>query len=220
MYTREFVQVKGYKVTKTKNQAVILSRQDFFWTSPQLVAVCGPNGSGKSTLLKIICGLESAGGNIRINNREPGDKPIRSQIAYCPSNPVLFSDLTILAQCEFIATLYACDGLDDGWWQLSELLGFSNDLLHRRPYHFSSGEKQKASILVSFARPYSIAVLDEPLRSLDKDSACHLVDWIRNQGLKYNVLTIIATHDDQILDCADVIHRLQKAETPYPTSGS
>lgn len=208
MYTREFIQVKGYNITKTINQSIILSRQDFFWTSPQLVAIAGPNGSGKSTLLKIVCGLETAGGDIEINNRKPGDRSIRSQVAYCPPNPVLFSDLTILAQCEYIASLHAWDGLGEEWWELAELLGFSNGLLHRRPYYFSSGEKQKASILVSLARPYSIAVLDEPTGSLDKDSTRQFSDWIRNQGSTHKILTIIATHDPQILDCADVIHRL------------
>ena len=209
MDTEQVVWIEGNNVAKTRNKSIILPPQTFSWTSPHFIAVVGPNGSGKTTLLKIISGLDTCEGDIRINNCKPEDKLIRSLIAYCPAKPVLFSDLTVLAQCKYVASLFPWDGLNDEWWHLTELLGISEDLLERRPYYLSSGEMQKASILVALARPHSIAVLDEPLSSLDEVSANNLVDWIRNHCSEHEVLTIVADHDPLIFENVDVIHRLR-----------
>ena len=41
----------------------------------EIVAIVGPNGAGKSTLLRILAGLTSAAGSVRLDGADIGDRP-------------------------------------------------------------------------------------------------------------------------------------------------
>lgn len=208
MYESKSFCVEGHEISKTIGRSVVLPPQSFLWETPQCVAVVGPNGSGKTTLLRIVGGLDTHDGELNVNSCPPASRKIRSVIAYCPPNPALFSDMTILTQCEYISSLYPWKGLDDAWWSLVDALCFSKQLLNRRPYAFSSGEIQKASLLVSFARPHAIALLDEPTRSLDKESTVNFMKWIQDHCRNRETLVVLSVHEDLFVNVADVVHSL------------
>ncbi len=214
--------ITGNGVSVIADGRRILAEQSFDWEAPALVCVIGPNGSGKTTLLRAVAGVtDGHSGEILVDGAPPGDRSVRAAVAYCPAAPTVFVDMSVLNQCEYIARLHGSQ-LTTSWWDLSDALQMTDELLCRRPVAFSSGEKQKASLLLALARPYRIAVLDEPLSALDQESALNVRSWLANSRDDERKLIVMATHEPEVIEIGDVIHDLGRrpgGDEPGTASG-
>lgn len=133
----------------------------------QRVALVGPNGSGKSTLNRILMGLVSCTGQVRIDGRCPFRErvDVARQMAYVPqAAPQLGAPVG-----EMLAAIARVRELPHAR-MAEKARAFDLDLtaLARRPFRsLSGGMKQKLLIAVALASGASILILDEPTGSLD-----------------------------------------------------
>jgi ABC-type sugar transport system ATPase subunit len=136
----------------------------------ELVVVLGPSGSGKSTLLRAIAGLTPlTDGRVQLGDRDiTGLPPSQRDVSMVFQGYALFPHLDVAANIGFglRARKTPNDRITDAVTEIAQALGII-DLLHRRPHQLSGGERQRVALARALVREPAIALLDEPLASLD-----------------------------------------------------
>lgn len=172
----------------------------------EVVALLGPNGSGKSTLLGAIAGLLPVeSGTISANGRlltsaRAGRRmtvPVpRRRVGLLGQDALLFPHLTALQNVLFGARAAVEDPTRAGaaardWLEAVGLSGFED----RRPAALSGGQQQRAAIARALAAEPDILLLDEPMASLDVESASLIRTLLRERLSSSGTTTILVTHD-------------------------
>ena len=203
----------GEAVGLTADRHTLVAPHDFTWQSPSVVAVVGPNGAGKTTLIRLIGGLATpTSGHLELNGESPRSRARRHLIAYSPDRPITYPDMTVERQCAYVARMHGLGGLPHWFDDLRHALGVTDRLLERPPVAFSKGETQKASLLLALSRPHRMLLLDEPLSGLDVASQDAFVEWLIGHSHDEHLLTIVATHEQPLIDAADEVFQIERAD--------
>lgn len=164
------MRVEAETLSKCFGSVVALQDVSFAIPSGLRVALIGPNGSGKSTLNRVLLGLLSFEGSVRLDGASPLDEKARvaRRVAYVPQVP---PNLAVPVG-ELVAALAALRGTPGtAVHKLAGELGLDLDAVTRRPFRaLSGGMKQKVLIALALAAEASLLVLDEPTGSLDAHS--------------------------------------------------
>jgi zinc/manganese transport system ATP-binding protein len=165
-----------------------------------LVAIVGPNGAGKSTLLNGVAGtLSPLAGEIRLHGCA------RSDIAYLPqivdidrSFPISVFDLVSVGLWRELGTL---GGLNRGQRQrVSEALaavGLTR-FARRSVGSLSGGQLQRALFARLRLRDAPVILLDEPLSSVDVETAHTLLGVIRQWHAEQRTVLAVLHNLDQV----------------------
>ncbi len=158
----------------------------------------GSNGSGKTTFLRIIAGLLPFTGTVLLDNtydsqRQPVDYRLR--VNYAEAEPVYPDFLTARDLTSFVARAKrAPPGQVD---QLADLLGVT--AFWTQPIRtYSSGMLKKLSLLLAWLGQPQLVLLDEPLTTLDVETAARLFDFVREQ-IRQSVSVWLTSHQDVAL---------------------
>ena len=81
-------------------------------------------------------------------------------------------------------------------------------LLALNANELSGGQKQKVSIVKALYKEPELLVLDEPTSALDAGSRKRLADYLKSHAK--GRITILVSHDRELLDIADEVVRLGK----------
>ena len=169
-------------VSKAFASKWVLKSIDFVITDGQSVCLCGINGAGKSTLLRIIAGLLSPDkGSVRINGFDTKKEPekTKAQLGVISHQSMLYSDLTVLENINFFATLYGVRDKAARTEQLLKDVGLF-------PYRYdktgilSRGLLQRLAIVRALVHNPTVLLADEPFTGLDSVSSRHLVSILNN----------------------------------------
>lgn len=173
----------------------------------QVLALLGPNGAGKSTLLAALAGLlPPDAGHVRLDGTDltrvggPGAPvqvpPSNRGIGLLSQDPMLFPHLSALANVTFgpraqgmparAATAEAAR-----WLERVGLVGLGD----RRPSELSGGQQQRVAIARALAAAPRLLLLDEPLASLDVDTAPAVRQMLRDQLRAGGTTAVLVTHD-------------------------
>ena len=160
------------------------------------VALVGPNGAGKSTLLLHLNGILQGEGLVRVNElvMNKANLPrIRSMVGLVFQNPddQLFS-LSVAEDVAF-GPIHQGFNPDEVRQRVASALKAVNltEFGDRHPFHFSGGEKKRASIATVLSMSPDYLVLDEPTSGLDPKSRRELIALLKSLPQAQ----IIATHD-------------------------
>lgn len=161
--------------------------------------ITGPNGAGKTTLLKILSTLIVAdSGTVTVGGYRLGqdDGTIKSMTGFASSDDRSFYwRLTGRQNLEFFAAMY---GLTAGRARarIRELCGlFEVTYQDTRFDSYSSGMKQKFSLMRSLLHDPPILLLDEPAKSLDYHAGRRILGIIRKILIgQYGKTVIFTTH--------------------------
>jgi len=162
-----------------------------------LTLLMGPNGSGKSTLMKIAAGIERPDrGTAEIDGHDLWKEEVaaRMHLAYVPEQP----ELTPYATIEDI--LYLVCRLRDQPLPLGrEMLKKAGlEKVGRRSIReLSLGQKRRAVLAAAWIGTPRVALLDDPLESLDRDMRRQVLDWIDGL-LDREATVVIATHETDV----------------------
>lgn len=163
----------------------------------ELLVLLGPNGAGKTTLLNIIAGLTDYEGSV-LFDRQPVDKLPASKrgVGYLFQDLVLFPHLDVVANIAYglKARRQAQDGIQERVAELLHLMKISH-LAERYPKNLSGGEKQRVALARALALSPRVLLLDEPLSSLDTQTAKYLRTELKQLQRKLGITTIYVTHD-------------------------
>lgn len=164
----------------------------------ELVVVLGPSGCGKSTLLKIIAGLElPTAGQILIDDRDvTAARPDKRSVGMVFQGENLLPHLSVHDNLRVTAGMRGLSRttIEARIATAQSLLGLS-DLLDRFPAELSGGERQRVAIGRLLVEQPAIALLDEPLSSLDPHRRDDLRRAIRQVQQQAGLTMVYVTHD-------------------------
>jgi molybdate transport system ATP-binding protein len=181
----------------------------------EVVAIMGPSGAGKSTLLAAIAGLARLSeGRVRIGERDVASARPRRHLRAAQrgavllgQEPRLFPHLTARENVAFgtrargIGRSVALGEADDWLWRVG--LPGAGD---KRPAHLSGGQQQRVAIARALATAPQVLLLDEPLTSLDPETAGDIRAMLSEQLTATRATALIVTHD--AVDAAGLASRL------------
>ena len=153
----------------------------------------GANGSGKTTLLRLIAGLLPFKGDVRVHSQSLRQTPVayRRTISWADAEPLYPG---FLSGDELISFYRKIQQPPAG--QVDELIshfGIKN-WLSTRAETWSSGMTKKLSLMLAFIGQPSLILLDEPLITLDQDSAGRLIELIIDYQILYDTSFFFSSH--------------------------
>ena len=157
------------------------------------LAIAGKSGSGKSTLLRIIAGLESAEGEIKVNDRywlkdKKSLPPQQREIGFVFQNYALFENMKIIDNLLFVNK---DKKLAYRLLELTELKESAN----RYPAMLSGGQKQRVALCRALMKRPKILLMDEPLSALDPLMRNRLQNDILKLHKEFKTTTIMVSHE-------------------------
>ena len=169
----------------------------------KITALLGPNGSGKSTLMRAMAGLGPSTGELLLAGENLLMLPFASRaekVVYLPQTLPAGVHLHVLES--IIVAQRASGGLHnaDNQAQVMSLLrqlGIEHLALSYLD-QLSGGQKQLVGLAQSLIRQPSLLLLDEPLSALDLNYQFHVMDLVRRETRKRNIITLVVVHDINI----------------------
>ena len=157
----------------------------------QNIFLFGPSGCGKSTLLNLISGLDSSdSGDIYFDG-----KLVKNHF------DLLKDDIGIIFQDHYlISELNIFDNIklkSNDKRKIEKILSYFNlsQFKFKYPNQLSNGQKQRVCVARSLVNSPKLLIADEPTSYLDKENAKLVIDLILSGSKKFNLSTIIASHD-------------------------
>lgn len=166
--------LKVTNLTKKFPKVLAVDNVSFDIGEGEIFSLIGPNGSGKTTIIKMLTGLiRPTKGSIEIGGIDISKDPIqvKTQTAYIPDEPFVWSTLTGLEFLHFVGTLFNIDE-EERKMRITKLLDIYNLQGIENSYFedYSRGNKQKFTILSAFLHNPKIIFIDEPIIGLDPES--------------------------------------------------
>jgi molybdate transport system ATP-binding protein len=181
-----------------------------------VVALMGPSGAGKSTLLGVLAGLVALDdGYVRLGERTLDTAaptrlrvaPSRRGVVLLGQDPRLFPHLTAHDNIAFGLRIHGVSKSDaaaeaQDWLRRVGLPGLGT----RRPSQLSGGQQQRVALARALATHPAALLLDEPLTSLDAETAADVRALLHEQLVATGTTAIVATHD--AVDAVSLAHSL------------
>ncbi len=186
----------------------------------EMVAILGPSGAGKTTLLNLIAGLERPSrGEVKVLGLDLAGFDENS-LASFRANNIGF----IFQSYNLVSTLTARENVElmmelAGWNDAERNEKLSLELVgqvglapraNHLPGQLSGGEQQRVAIARALANGPPLVLADEPTGNLDAGTGLEIVQLLVSLREKQGKTVVITTHDERIVDRADVIVRLDK----------
>ena len=195
-------------VTFSYGEAPVVENLSFSIKKGETVGLIGANGAGKSTIMKLMLGLITGSGEIKVDglpmNRE-NLAEIRKKIGFVLQDsdnqmfmPTVYEDM-IFGPRNYGLSKEETDRRVDA---VLAQLGLQS-LKHRHNHKISGGEKRMAAIATILAMEPEMILMDEPSTALDPVNRRTVINTIN----RLPQTKLIASHDlDMILDtCQRVI---------------
>ncbi|WP_064151483.1 ABC transporter ATP-binding protein, partial [Klebsiella pneumoniae] len=169
----------------------------------KITALLGPNGSGKSTLMRAMAGLGPCRGELLLEGENLLTQPFSrraEQVVYLPQTLPAGVHLHVLES--IIVAQRAAGGRHSPQRQeevmaLLRQLGIAH-LAMSYLDQLSGGQKQLVGLAQSLIRQPRLLLLDEPLSALDLNYQFHVMDLVRRETRRRNIVTLVVVHDINI----------------------
>ncbi len=201
----------------TRDDKHILKNLSLELPNDKFVVITGPNGSGKSTLAKIIMGIEKPdSGRIIFDGEDITelsiDERARKGIGYAFQQVVKFKGITVydlirLSSGKNVTKAEACE-------ILSAVGLCAKEYIDREiNSSLSGGELKRIEIATVAIQNNKLIIFDEPEAGIDLWSFSNLIELFEDLREKNkNSTSIIISHQERILDIADIVVLLNNGE--------
>jgi cell division transport system ATP-binding protein len=185
----------------------------------ELVFLAGPSGAGKSTLLKMIAAIERpSSGRVTVNGqdigklRRAGVPFLRRNLGLILQQQRLLGDRSILANVmlSLLVTGASRSQAEQRARAALDKVGLL-DRANANPMELSGGEQQRVAVARAIVNRPQIILADEPTANLDRAAADRVLDALRAFH-SVGVTCMISTHDEQVLDSAARVIRLEHGQ--------
>lgn len=159
----------------------------------EFIALSGLSGSGKTTLLRILAGLESSNGTLKIDNETWLDNkfclaPQKREIGFVFQDYALFPNFSVMENLLYVKK---DKELANKLLQMTEM----EELKNRFPSTLSGGQKQRVSLCRALMNRPKLLLMDEPLSALDPNMRTKLQSEILTLHKEFETITIMVSHD-------------------------
>jgi len=202
---------------KYSADALALSEVSLNIGKGELVYLAGPSGAGKSTLMKMVAAIERpTSGRVIVNGQDLGKLGkagvpfLRRNLGLIFQHQRLLNDRNILANVMLPLIVTGAPKA-----QAAERARAALDkvgLLERvkaHPMELSGGEQQRVAIARAIVNRPQIILADEPTANLDRAAADRVIGALHAFHAA-GVTCVISSHDEQILDSAARVIRLEQ----------
>ncbi|WP_427902744.1 ABC transporter ATP-binding protein [Metamycoplasma alkalescens] len=175
-------------------------------------AFIGENGAGKTTTIKAIIGAYvDFKGEILINKINTKDAKSRSIIGYIPevaNFPKELSTFDYLYNLGILSNIKKKQLIE----QINKYLKLFKieNLIHEKPYSFSSGQKKKILLIQALLHHPKLLILDEPAANLDPTARYELFALLQELNRKDKITILISSHVlseiDRYVNSVTLIH--------------
>lgn len=166
----------------------------------KVTVLLGPNGCGKSTLLRSLAGLQPAKGQVWLDDNDLMAMPMSKRagkVVYLPQSLPAGVHLRVLESIIVAQRSYRytrTSQSDALIMQLLNTLGIGH-LALKYLDELSGGQKQMVGLAQSLIRQPSLLLLDEPLSALDINYQFHVMEELRRETEKRQLVTLVVVHD-------------------------
>lgn len=211
------VEVKGLTKTFARGKLVALRDIHLSVANGEMIALVGASGSGKSTLLRTINGLQQADqGSVEIYGTPLQSngclhskvRKIRSQIGFIFQQFNLVNRLTVienvlagnLSQVPLARSVLHWFTREEKVRALAALeqVGIL-DQAYKRASALSGGQQQRVAIARCLMQEARIILADEPIASLDPESARKVMELLTGLSQERGITVITSLHQVQIV---------------------
>jgi phosphonate transport system ATP-binding protein len=180
----------------------------------EMVALLGASGSGKSTLLRHVCGLhrgDPSSGALRVFGAEVQERGRLARDVRCARRQigVIFQQFNLVARSTVLVNVLA--GLLHRtprwrsllqWFRADErrlALGALDQVgivehAYKRASQLSGGQQQRAAIARALVQGARLVLADEPIASLDPESARRVMETLAQINRERRTTVIVSLH--------------------------
>ncbi|MFH1416256.1 MAG: ABC transporter ATP-binding protein [Elusimicrobiota bacterium] len=178
--------------------------------------IYGASGSGKTTLLNIAGGLERPdGGRVNYAGTDVygmSDSLLsqwrNSKIGFVFQFFHLIPELNVLNNIQLPLKINRIR-MDKSWFsKVINMLNIDN-LLDRKPYTLSGGEKQRVAMARAVINRPDFVIADEPTGNLDSDNSMRVIELLLGLKDESGIGIIMATHEKDLMDVGEERLRLK-----------
>ena len=182
----------------------------------EFFVLLGPSGCGKTTTLNMIAGLEPiTAGSLYFDEEKINEKPVEHRnVAMVFQGFALYPHMDAYDNIAFPLKLRKVpkDQIDKKVKEVASKLQIS-ELLHRRPFQMSGGERQRVGLARAIVRNPSVFLLDEPLSNIDAKLRVEMRTELIRLHKELETTMIYVTHDQvEALTMADRIAVMNKGK--------
>lgn len=208
-----------YKLSTS--EIVAINKANFEADEKQLVAIIGPTGSGKTTFLNLIglndyptsgrVFLDNIDASLLSNSERRRIRLFRMGFVFQTFN--LLPTLTVIENVELPMALAGKPQKEqrENALKLLEAVGLRSRL-HHRPKELSVGEMQRVAIARALTNNPEVIIADEPTGELDSKTSKEIINLLFDIKRKEEKTVVVATHDEKIVDIADVVYTIQNGK--------
>lgn len=170
----------------------------------EFVGIMGPSGSGKTTLLNMVSTIDQpTSGEVKIGGSNPyqmNKKDLalfrRRQLGFVFQEFNLLETLTVGENIVLPLTLdnRKLSEMDALLQRVAQCLNIT-DILKKRTYEISGGQRQRTAIARAIITSPAILLADEPTGALDSNSSRIVMESLEDINRKEGTTLMLVTHD-------------------------
>jgi ABC-2 type transport system ATP-binding protein len=176
-YQGEGVATESHPIIETHNVSMHFGKEaavhglSFSIPAGKIFGLIGPSGSGKTTTVRLLAGLyKPTEGEVHVMGEDPRKFRMRTRerIGYMPQQFVLYPQLSVWENLNFVASLYGMP-----WFhrnkRLNELLDFVELREHKRKLgsQLSGGMQRRLAVAAAMVNDPVLIFADEPTAGVD-----------------------------------------------------
>jgi ABC-2 type transport system ATP-binding protein len=169
-----------------------------------ILGIIGPSGSGKTTTIRMITGsLEPTEGEVTVLGERPDTfrRATRERIGYMPQRFILYPDLTVGENVDFVGTLFGLL-MFRRRKRVQEVLRLVDlwDVRKRRAKDLSGGMQRRLELACALVHEPDLLILDEPTAGIDpilRQAVWGELHRLRERGVTSLVTTQYVTEAEE-----------------------
>lgn len=204
-----FNEKKGDK----KSGVLALNQVSFEVNKGDIFGLIGPDGAGKTTLFRILSTLLlPSNGNVSVDGLDIASDymALRKKIGYMPGRFSLYTDLSVIENLHFFATLFQTS-VQANYDLIRDIYVQLKPFAHRRAGALSGGMKQKLALCCALIHKPSILLLDEPTTGVDPVSRKEFWD-ILSRLREMEMTIVVSTPYMDEAKCCNKLAFMQQGE--------
>lgn len=171
-----------------------------------IFGLVGPSGSGKTTTVRLMLGIyEPDSGDIDVLDDEPARfaSRTRERIGYMPQQFILYPELTVRENLNFVASLYGLSWFRKRRRRIDEMLELVEltEASDRLASKLSGGMKRRLQLAAALLNKPRILFADEPTAGIDPALRSRVWDYLEDYRGDGNTLFITTQYVNEAAYC-------------------